>query len=87
MEQLISGNILGSPILFYVILAWEIGWRGWGLWRSARGEQRYWFIAILLINSLGILPIFYLFVFSDEKKMKKINSYFVKFKKLLGLPF
>ncbi len=40
------------------------------LWRSARNSQKYWFVALLLINSAGILPAIYL-VTNKEKKSKK----------------
>ena len=34
--------------------------KGFALWRSARKGQNVWFIALLIVNSLGILPAFYL---------------------------
>jgi hypothetical protein len=40
------------------------------LWRSARNRQTVWFIALLLVNSLGILPAIYLLI-NKEKKSKK----------------
>jgi len=48
---------------WYVVLplvAWEAGWKGYGLWKAAKNSQKYWFVAMLLVNSLGILPIVYL---------------------------
>lgn len=38
--------------------------KGIALWRAGRNNQPYWFIAILLINSLGILPAVYLLFFA-----------------------
>lgn len=35
--------------------------RGISLWRSAQAKQKGWFIALLFINSVGILPALYLF--------------------------
>jgi len=58
---------LNNPILLIIILAWSMFWKGWALWRAARNEQKYWFIALLLVNSLGILEIAYLFWFSKKK--------------------
>lgn len=34
--------------------------RGFALWKSARDSQKWWFVALLVINSLGILPAIYL---------------------------
>jgi hypothetical protein len=60
-----------TPPLLYFALAWSIIWKGFGLWHSAKNSQRPWFIALLVINSLGILPILYLFAF--RKNRNKIN--------------
>ncbi|HUP26536.1 MAG TPA: DUF5652 family protein [Candidatus Limnocylindrales bacterium] len=38
--------------------------KGWAQWRAARAEQKGWFIAILLLNTFGILELTYLFYFS-----------------------
>jgi divalent metal cation (Fe/Co/Zn/Cd) transporter len=54
--------------LFLVIILWDLMWKGIGLWKAARNEDKYWFIAILIINSLGIVPILYIYVFQKGKK-------------------
>lgn len=35
--------------------------KGYSLWHAAQKKQRNWFIALLIINSLGILEIVYLY--------------------------
>jgi len=42
------------------LIIWEFVWKGLALWRSARLKQTEWFIALLVINSAGLLPIAYL---------------------------
>lgn len=56
-----------------VLLAafWEIGWKGWALWRSAQKGDKAWFVVLLFVNTLGILPIAYIFIFSKEPKREK----------------
>ena len=56
-------------LLLFVIYIWSILWKGVALWKSAKLEQRNWFIAILILNTIGILEIVYLFFFA-KKKMK-----------------
>jgi hypothetical protein len=58
------------PVIIAFFIFWDLFWKGKGLWRSAKLSQKYWFIAILLINTLGILPIIYLAFF--QKKAKKV---------------
>ena len=37
------------------------------LWKSARLLQKWWFIALLVFQTLGLLEILYIFVFSKSK--------------------
>lgn len=49
----------------WIVLAfvWGMLWKGLALWYAARQRQRAWFIALLLVNTLGLLEIIYLFLF------------------------
>ncbi len=60
-------NLLGSPFILLVLYVWSLIWKGIALWRSAHLKQRNWFIAILVLNTLGILEIVYLFRFAEKK--------------------
>lgn len=60
-------TISDSQAVILVILAlWELVWKGFALWRAARRREPYWFVAILIINTAGILPIIYL-LFTEQK--------------------
>lgn len=39
---------------------WEITWKGFALWRAARNGHTGWFVVLLFINTVGVLPIIYL---------------------------
>ncbi len=54
--------------LILILVLWELFWKGIALWKAARESQKYWFIAILILNTVGILPIFYIFLFKEGKK-------------------
>jgi len=41
--------------------------KGISLWRAARYNQKGWFIALLVVNSVGILPVIYLLFFEKKK--------------------
>ncbi len=47
--------------LVLVAVLWSIIWKGLALWHSARRGQPWWFVIMLVVNSLGILEIIYLF--------------------------
>lgn len=63
MEQFIQDNVW----LLALLALWSIPWKGWALWRAARLGSAPWFVALLLINTAGILEILYLFVFSKRR--------------------
>lgn len=44
----------------FFLVAWTILWKGLALWHAARRGQTGWFIAMLVINTAGILEICYL---------------------------
>ncbi|MDP2638368.1 MAG: DUF5652 family protein [Candidatus Levybacteria bacterium] len=67
------------PVMQYVLLVWSIAWKGLALWNAAKNNQRNWFIAILIINTVGILEIVYLFRFA-KKRLVISDLYFWKSK-------
>ena len=69
-----SPGIIGSGIfVLLLVLAWSIVWKGLALWKAAREGSRGWFIALLVVNTLGILEILYIFVFS-KKSASPVNT-------------
>lgn len=52
---------------FGVLALWSLIWSGLALWKSARNNDRYWFLAFLVLHTAGILEILYLFVFAKNK--------------------
>lgn len=54
-------QILSRPEFFLVILAWSIFWKGMALWKSAQNRHLAWFIVLLVVNTLGLLEIAYMF--------------------------
>jgi hypothetical protein len=55
-------------IILIPFIIWEAVWKAVALWKSARNNQLYWFIAILILNTVGILPIVYIAFFQKKKK-------------------
>lgn len=52
-----------------VLLAiWTIPWKGVALWKAAKNNDLAWFIFLLILNTVGILEILYIFFFSKKKK-------------------
>jgi methionyl-tRNA synthetase len=63
-QPLFYGPLANVPRgLLAALFIWSFFWKGLTLWRSARNNQKYWYIALLIINTLGILEIIYLSFF------------------------
>jgi hypothetical protein len=45
----------------FILVLWSIFWKGLGLWHSGQRGQVGWFVALLILNTAGILEIIYLF--------------------------
>ena len=54
--------------LLVVLLVWELIWKGIALWKSAQKSRMVWFVAILVLNTAGILPIIYLLFFDRRNQ-------------------
>jgi hypothetical protein len=53
--------------LLVIIMLWSLVWKLLALWKSARNNHLVWFIVMAVVNTVGILPILYIFVFSKLK--------------------
>jgi len=53
--------------IIILIVLWTIPWKGVALWKAARNQSTVWFVILLIVNTLGILEIIYIFFFSKKK--------------------
>lgn len=61
--------------LFVLLLfgIWNLIWKGIGLWHAAKHNQKGWFLAMLFVNLVGLLPIVYLIWFKPKDSVEKIE--------------
>ena len=64
----INETFLGLWII--PILLWSIPWKGVALWKAARNSHKWWFIILLVVNTLAILEIIYIYAISRKKESK-----------------
>ena len=58
------GNVMAQYFwLFPLAVVWSLAWKGIALWQAGQRKQLPWFIAILIVNTFGLLEIFYLFAY------------------------
>jgi len=58
-----------NTILLVLAILWTIPWKGVALWKSARNNQPVWFVVLLLVNTLAILEISYIFFFQKKEEI------------------
>ncbi len=63
MQELLGFN----QFLLLAIIIWTLPWKGVALWKAAKNSHKKWFIAILVLNTLAMLEIVYIFFFSKKK--------------------
>lgn len=47
---------------------WGLIWKAFALYRAGANRSPGWFVALLLLNTVGILEMLYLFVFGKKKR-------------------
>lgn len=60
-----------SMFLMGILIIWSLVWKIIALWKAAKKKQIVWFIVLVFINTLGILEILYIYVFSKMKSKPK----------------
>ena len=57
----ILSSIIMHPFAFIALVAWSFIAKGAALLRAFERKEKGWFIALLLINTVGILEVYYLY--------------------------
>jgi hypothetical protein len=73
LEQIV--NIPGNSMaLLGLVMVWSIIWKGVALWKAGRAGSKVWFILLLILNTLGILEIIYIFLVNKKKSTNVVES-------------
>ena len=57
-----------------ILVVWSLFWKGFALWRSAQNRQGWWFLILLIVNTMGILEIIYLFAVDGGKFWHELTA-------------
>ena len=63
----LATNLVLLNVLLVILILWSLAWKGIALWKAAQSNAKGWFIVLLIVNTVGILEILYIFVFSKRK--------------------
>ena len=56
-----------AGVALVILLVWSLVWKGLALWRAAKRGDKIWFVVLLIVNTVGILEIIYLFFVAHAK--------------------
>lgn len=65
-------GIIGITLFFALVIA-VVVLKGYALWTAAKRDEKGWFIALLIVNTFGILELIYLY-FIVKKWQKHHHS-------------
>ena len=57
-----------TAVLLLLYSLWVLPWKGVALWKAVKRNEMKWFIALLVLNTIAILEILYIFVFSRRDR-------------------
>ena len=57
-----------------LLVVWSMVWKGLALWKSASLRQKWWFVILLVVNTMGILEIIYYFFVSKNYKVEIVEE-------------
>jgi methionyl-tRNA synthetase len=72
-SQIQQGGVAFKAFLLFFIL-WSLFWKGWSLWLAARRGEKGWFTALLIVNTMGLLEIIYIFAIAKRKDTKTAKN-------------
>ena len=50
-----------NTIIIIILVIWDIYWKFQSLWMAGQLKEKNWFIVLLIFNTVGLLPIYYLY--------------------------
>ncbi len=63
-----------SQLIVFLIILWMLVWKGIALWKSARNNHKKWFVALLILNTFGILEMIYIFIFGRRRDKRALEK-------------
>jgi methionyl-tRNA synthetase len=63
----ITNYLYSHPLVLLIVTLWILFWKGWALWTAAKNNKKVWFVVLLVVNTIGLLEIIYIFVVAKRK--------------------
>ena len=70
MEQALLGV---HPLTLRAIFLWTLPWKAWALWLAARRGDLWWFLVLIVVSTLGILEMIYIFFVAKQSDTRTVH--------------
>ena len=54
-------------LLIALLVVWSVLWKCYSAWVAARNNHKGWFVALMILNTFGILDMIYVFKIAGKK--------------------
>lgn len=61
-----------DPYFLIAAALWTLPWKAWALWLSARRGDFWWFVTMVVLSTLGLIEIFYIFFIAKQSDKVEI---------------
>jgi len=62
----------GTGMIFLIV--WSLALKGVALWHASRRNEKGWFIAILILNTVGVIEVIYLLLIAKVFDTVSVDS-------------
>jgi hypothetical protein len=69
--------IYDNQTLLLILALWTLPWKMYALWTAVKSGHKSWFIALVILNTFGILEIIYIFLIA-KKKLSEMKKAFIR---------
>ena len=74
LAESLGVSLATLTVILTIISIWALVWKGFALWKASKKNHWLWFIVLLVVNTVGILEILYIFVFSKIRLSKSDSA-------------
>ena len=59
-------DLYNINLVLLILALWTIPWKIYAVWTAAKHNHKKWFVALLILNTVAILEIFYIFKIANK---------------------
>ncbi|MCX6755271.1 MAG: DUF5652 family protein [Candidatus Nomurabacteria bacterium] len=68
-------NLNGKEGVFFVaVILWTLAWKCYSSWLASKNNDKRWFVALVVLNTAGILDMIYVFWVLKKTNTDVLNS-------------